>query len=212
MRRRPVIILLVIMMFGFSTESHAFMEWLYKLSGPGPFIGFKMGARFTCLQGEDTGCELIEWGIGSGLFDDRPCWNFNLGGGVSWSIRNDLNYRTVSPPEVKILSLEPAVEFWPTEKRKFFMGLGYAFNKFRGQHFTDFSRDAIVLRVGKRWDTGSSHIPGVELGVKYVHFEERFRPSDFGAIGNDPEERGVFGLFGTVYFAKRQESETPGKD
>ena len=200
MRSRTITVLLFILMFGVSSDSQAFLEWLHKLSGPGPFIGVKMACRFTCEGGD---CRMTECGAGYGLIREKPKWTASLGGGGSFSYDNDLDYEAgTDAPRVWIWSLEPSFECWFIERRDLFVGLGYSLNEFQGREFEDFRRDAWVLRLGHRSDRENSRIHAIEFGVKYMIFEDRFRPEDFGAVPGRPEERGVVGFFTKAYFWK----------
>lgn len=201
MRHRIVTFLLFVLMLGVSTESHAFLEWLHKLSGPGPFIGLKVGCRFTCEGG--PGCRVLECGVGPGFVAARPTWTGNIGCSGSRSYQNDLDYAAgVDAPNVWIWSLEPSIERWLGPNRAVFLGVGYAFTEFQGTGFEDFRRDAWTLRVGRRIDRAGRRIHGIDLGVKYMIFEDEFRPEEFGALPGPAESRGVAGLFATFHFLK----------
>jgi hypothetical protein len=212
------------MMFGFTAESHAFMEWLYKLSGPGPFIGFRIEGRFA-LEKSGEGCSrLVDSTFGTPLLrrdkspsdpalpadpeppsipvdpDDPadsswPKLTVNIGGGGLWSYENNLDYNGTEIPQVSIGTIEGTVEKWFTKDRDLYIGAGYAFNRFMGRHFTDFHNDAAVNLVGKRCKTPLLGLRGAEIGLRGVWFKDRFKPSDFGANGDTEEERFVYGAF-----------------
>lgn len=210
-KRTGVVFLLFVLMFGVSSESHAFLEWLHKLSGPGPFWGLRAEFRFDCT----AGCKFLESNlpievprrlkdVAEPTAQDQegelpansegwPAWTVSIAPGWAESVANDLNYgRDVKGPDVTILSLEPAVQFW-FKGNEWYVGLGYALNTFKGEGFEDFSRNSAVIRGVKRCEFSGKGIRRLELGVKYLLFSKHFRPADFGALGNDREDRGVWG-------------------
>ena len=203
MRQSATVILLFLLMFGVSSESHAFLEWLHKLSGPGPFVGMRLGCRFSCERGEEAGCRLIECGLGSALQDSRPKWTGNVGCAVARSYQNDLIYDPdTAAPKVWIWSIEPSLERWFRAERDVFFGVGYALTEFQGKGFDDFRRDAVTFRLGYRIDRDERFFHAIEIGAKYLVFEDRFTPEDFGARPGPTEPKGVFGLFTTLHFLR----------
>jgi hypothetical protein len=211
MKHRALAPLLFILMLGVSSESYAFLEWLHRLSGPGPFVGLGLGARFTCERSEGVDCRFVEWTTGPSLVDTPPRWTWSASVSGAASYENGLEYDAgVTKPRVWIWSIEPAMQLWITERRDVFLGVGWAFTEFQGSGFEDFRRDAAILRAGKRFVMGDGCIRALEVGIKYQYFEEEFLPSDFGARGEEEESRGVLGLFGTLHFRKQKQSSDDG--
>jgi hypothetical protein len=198
-RRISVVFMFFFLMLGASRESHAFLEWLHKLSGPGPFIGARAEFRLDCTKR----CQFLEWGLGGAtgaIPEEWPAWTVSLSPSFARSIDNDLDYgRDVEGPTVSIFSFEPGVQFWH-RKRMLFAGAGISFNRFTGDRFEDFSRTALALRAGKRLTCDGGSIRAVEIGAKYLFFEKHFRPEDFGARRGKRQEQGVVGVFAMVYF------------
>jgi hypothetical protein len=208
MRQRGPVLLLFILMFGVSSDSYAFLEWLHKLSGPGPFIGLGFGARFACERVDGVDCRFVELTAGPSVVDKLPRWTWSLSASGAASYENGLDYKEgVTKPRVWIWAVEPAVQVWFTERRDLFLGVGWAFTEFQGSGFEDFRRDAAVLRAGKRFERGDHCVRAWEVGIKYQQFEDDFLPTDFGAMGDEEESRGVLGLFGTVHFRGKDASQ-----
>ena len=73
-RRKPSVLLLVLLASLFApTQALAWgIEWLDKLSGPGPFAGFRIDGRVVCWTARDTDT------VGAARADDtivRPAWD-----------------------------------------------------------------------------------------------------------------------------------------
>ncbi len=208
MRPRAVlIVLMTLIVLGVAHDGHAFLRWLDKLSGPGPFVGVELKYR------TDQKLRLLERGLGVGVLKDIPgnqpaTFGFSLG--LAASYENDLDYGEgpgVDSPTVYMMTAEASYEVWLLRSwqrddpgANLFLSGGVSLNAFAGSGFATFVRPSFVGRVGWRWSTDAMGLTAVELGVEGHYYWSEFDNEEFGAVPGDDPDRFVPGVFGFVYW------------
>lgn len=185
------------------------LEWLDKLSGPGPFTGLSVNSRVLCFarqRRDDPWVVKPVWG----RYPDRdaaiiapPCrWvapseaepePYRFGYvdatvSVLWSKKNDLfgEARYDQPAQARAVTFRPGVMLraysWLDA------GAAVGWYRFSGDAFESFTRFTIhPVRVTVSPFRGAAR--GLKFPVEVVYFKTRFEAADFGAPGNFVEQR-----------------------
>jgi len=196
--------------------AHAFVRYLWELSGPGPFLGPTFQWRLFCIGDRDPARsfdtpQLRVAAVAAGVLGSScvfqpelaPRVSFNLETGWLWSLNNHLNYAPGVSSKVRVAVFEPTMMFSldPDRLRNSVeLGFGAGVLIMKGPAFETFSRVfyepiRIDVRPGAKYP-GWRGAFSVRAAVTVI--TDGFDDIDFGALPGtfhqSTEVRPTFGV------------------